>query len=88
MSDNHDVVPDGYNIGRYAPGSHFFPCFSADQLYRDTLVAGAIGKMEYGGVRYETQMENVTGRASRRKCVRPRKQRNEYHSRMPIQKPN
>jgi len=43
VAEHHDVVPDGYNIGR------------------DSLVAGAVGKTAFGGLRYDTHAENVTG---------------------------
>ncbi|KAG2150813.1 hypothetical protein DEU56DRAFT_576475 [Suillus clintonianus] len=40
---NHDIVPDGYDIGR------------------NQLVTAAVGKTSFGGVRYITTAQNITG---------------------------
>ena len=64
-TDNHDIVPDGYNIGRYVELA-----YTCDRkldiehttfLYSDELVAGAVGTTSYNGVTYSTTAQNVTG---------------------------
>ncbi|KAG1735088.1 uncharacterized protein EDB91DRAFT_1295793 [Suillus paluster] len=43
LTENHDIVPDGYDIGR------------------NNLVTGAVGRTSYGGVKYSTIAQNITG---------------------------
>ncbi|OJA14495.1 hypothetical protein AZE42_04451 [Rhizopogon vesiculosus] len=43
LNENHDIIPDGYNIGR------------------NSLVAAAVGKSHYGGIKYTTIAKNITG---------------------------
>ncbi|KAG0703230.1 hypothetical protein DFH29DRAFT_917759 [Suillus ampliporus] len=42
-TENHNIVPDGYDIGR------------------DNLVTAAVGQTSYGGVKYNTIAQNITG---------------------------
>jgi len=63
VAEGHDIVPDGYDIGRYV---HFqFPCdlspstLSHYTFYRDKLVAAAVGESSYLGTTYTTVVEAI-----------------------------
>lgn len=63
VNKNHDIIPDGYNIGRYVPGHDWLPSslIMAVMYRRDELVAAAVGTKSHGGVTYQVDAKNITG---------------------------
>lgn len=63
MNQNHDIIPDGYNIGRYVPEHGWLASslLMAVIYYRDELVAAAVGTKSHGGVTYQVGAKNITG---------------------------
>lgn len=64
VEKGHDIVPDGYNIGRCVPfarlGFDPEPGLSPSSR-RDQLVAHAVGLKSWGSVNYYTVAQNITG---------------------------
>lgn len=63
LSEHHNIVPNGYDIGRSVPRLLTVPRpVSQLQLRSDKFVASAVaGSSVGGGIKYKTVAQNVTG---------------------------
>lgn len=62
LEESHTIVPDGYNIGRWAHYYlHLITVPTTLSKYRDLFAAAATGTTEFDGVHYSTTAQNITG---------------------------
>lgn len=59
--DGHDIVPNGYDIGRYVASNVSLSECLFKFCCRDSLVSAAIGTTSYDDVTYYTVAQNITG---------------------------
>jgi hypothetical protein len=61
-TENHNITPDGYDIGECPPGKSFHRAMCPYyNLGRNNLVSMAVGTTSFGGTTYNTVAQNITG---------------------------